>query len=84
MNYACKEASKLASDGLDRQLSLWEKLKLQVHMLMCGKCKNCNETMQLIRNATHLISQSRTGDIHLSDEQRESLRKALDKEKNCS
>ena len=82
MNSACKEASKLASDGLDRKLTLWEKLKLQIHMSMCGKCKNCNKSMKLIRKATKLISQSRSGKIRLSDEQRESLQKALDEDRN--
>ena len=84
MNHACKEATKLASDGLDRTLSLWERLKLQIHISMCGKCKNCNETMKMIRKTMHLISQSRSGKIHLSDEQRQSLHKALDEERNCS
>lgn len=83
MNSACKEASKLASDGLDRKLTLWERLKLQIHMSMCGKCKNCNETMKLIRNTSKLISQSRSGKIRLTDKQRESLHKTLDEDKNC-
>lgn len=82
MNQACKEASKLASDGLDRELSLWERLKLQIHMSICGKCKNCHETMMMIRNTTKLISQSRNGEIRLSDEQRASLHKVLDEHKN--
>ena len=83
MNHACKEASKLASDGLDRKLSLWERLKLQIHMSMCGQCKNCNETMKLIRKTTKLISQSLSGEIRLTDKQREALRKVLDESKNC-
>ena len=82
MNYACKEASKLASDSLDRRLSLRERLKLKIHMLMCGRCKNSNETMELIRNTTVLISQSRNGEIRLTDEQRESLRKALEEKRD--
>jgi hypothetical protein len=77
MNHACNEASKLASDGLDRKLSLWERLKLQIHMSMCGKCKNCNETMKLLRKTTKLISQSLSGEIRLTDEQRKSMHKAL-------
>jgi len=83
LKHACKEASKLASDGLDRNLSLWERLKLQIHMSMCEKCKNCNETMKLIRNATKLISQSRNSGIRLTDEQRASLHKVLDENKKC-
>ncbi len=83
MNYACKEASKLASDSLDRRLSLCERLKLKIHMLMCGKCKNSNETMKLLRNTAVLISQSRSGEIRLTDEQREALHKALEEKKNA-
>jgi hypothetical protein len=82
MNYACKEASKLASDGLDRKLTLWERLKLQIHMSMCGKCKNGNKSMKLIHKTSKLISQSRSDEIRLTDEQRESLHKALDEDRN--
>ena len=82
MNYACKEASKLASDSLDRELTLGERLRLKIHTLMCGKCKNSNETMKLIRNTATLISQSRSGEIRLTDEQRESLRKTLEEKRD--
>ncbi len=83
MKYGCKEASKLASDGLDRKLTLWEQLKLQFHMLMCGKCKNCSKSMKIIRNTSKLISQSHNGKIRLTDEQRASLHKVLDENRNC-
>jgi len=83
MNQACREASKLASDGLDRKLSLGERIKLQIHMSMCAKCKNCHETMKLLRKTTHLISQSCSGEIKLTEKQRAALRKALEQNKNC-
>jgi hypothetical protein len=52
-------------------------------MSMCGQCKNCNETMKLIRKTTKLISQSLSGEIRLTDKQREYLHKVLDENKNC-
>jgi hypothetical protein len=34
----CKETTRLLSEGLDRRLSLWQRMNLGLHVLMCGAC----------------------------------------------
>jgi len=35
---SCKETARLVSDGLDRRLSLWQRMNLRLHLMMCGAC----------------------------------------------
>ena len=34
----CKETARLVSEGLDRKLSLWQRMNLRLHLMMCGAC----------------------------------------------
>jgi hypothetical protein len=34
----CRRATRLISDGMDRPLSWWERLKLALHLLSCPPC----------------------------------------------
>jgi len=34
----CKETARLISEGLDRKLSLWQRMNLRLHLMMCGAC----------------------------------------------
>lgn len=34
----CKETAQLVSEGLDRKLSLWQRMNLRLHLMMCGAC----------------------------------------------
>jgi len=82
MKHACREISRLASDSLDRPLSLWEKLRFKVHLSMCGNCRNCNENMRIIHKATELMQQTDFGNIRLNDGQRQHLHDVLDQKTN--
>lgn len=44
----CEEATRLASDGLDRHLSMKEAVSLRVHLLACGACSNFNRQIKLM------------------------------------
>jgi len=35
---SCKEATQLVSEGLDRELPLWQRLGLRLHVVMCRGC----------------------------------------------
>ncbi len=35
---SCKEATRLASEGLDRELPLWRRMGLRLHVVMCRGC----------------------------------------------
>lgn len=47
----CKEVHRLVSEGLDRDLSLIERTRMRVHLLICDACQNFNGQMTLIRRA---------------------------------
>ena len=47
----CKEIHRLASEGLDRKLTLVERIRMQLHLLVCTACTNFNGQMQLLRQA---------------------------------
>jgi predicted anti-sigma-YlaC factor YlaD len=47
----CKEVHRLVSEQMDRDLSLLEKSRLRLHMLMCDACSNFSSQMKLIRSA---------------------------------
>jgi predicted anti-sigma-YlaC factor YlaD len=47
----CKEVHRLVSDGLDRELSLAERVRLRLHLVICDACSNFSGQMQLLRKA---------------------------------
>jgi len=79
MKQACHYASRLASDSLDRPLSLWERLRLKLHLSMCSNCQNCDNNLKLMRQINELMRNNHYGQVRLSDQQQNQLHKALDK-----
>jgi len=49
----CKEVHRLVSERMDRDLSVVEKLRLRVHLMICDACTNFNGQMNIIRRAMH-------------------------------
>ena len=35
---SCKEATRLVSEGLDRELPFWRRMSLRFHVVMCRGC----------------------------------------------
>jgi hypothetical protein len=47
----CKEVHRLVSEGMDRNLSLTERSRVQMHLLVCIACERFNGQMDLLRRA---------------------------------
>ena len=47
----CKEAHKIVSEGLDRDLGTFERVRLRLHLGVCDACTNFNGQMQTLRQA---------------------------------
>ncbi|HJV81686.1 zf-HC2 domain-containing protein [Noviherbaspirillum sp.] len=62
----CKEVHRLTSEGLDRQLSLVERTRVRMHLLVCTACQNFTAQMQLIRRAMRQL-----GPLAESDNERD-------------
>ena len=48
---SCKEASRLVSQGLDRDLGLLARLRLRLHLAICEGCTNFKKQMDFLRRA---------------------------------
>ena len=73
--FSCRHATRLISDGLDRSLSLGERLCLGVHLLGCGPCLRFRRSARGLQQALA----SPPADIPLSAEARERIRRALER-----
>jgi hypothetical protein len=58
----CKEVHRLTSERLDRQLSLVERARMRLHLLICQPCRNFGAQMALIRRAMRHMSESDDAD----------------------
>lgn len=56
LSLSCHESSRLLSDGLDRQLSLTERIALQGHLLACRRCRRFRHILQHLRTATQRLT----------------------------
>ena len=45
----CDKVSKYVSDSMDRKLSIWQRLGVRMHLLMCGHCARFTQQLLLIR-----------------------------------
>ena len=55
---SCKEATRLVSQGLDRELALGERIALRVHLAICAGCRNVNRQLSFLRRAVRTLSAS--------------------------
>jgi hypothetical protein len=48
---SCKESTRLLSQAQDRQLSLPERLQLEIHLALCKGCRNYKGQLNFLRAA---------------------------------
>jgi predicted anti-sigma-YlaC factor YlaD len=54
----CREVHRLVSEGLDRELSLVERARMKIHLLICQACRNFEGQMEFIRQAMRRMPMS--------------------------
>lgn len=47
----CHDATRLLSEGRDRDLSIKERMTLKVHVMLCASCRNFEKHMGTISRA---------------------------------
>jgi hypothetical protein len=47
----CKEVTHLLSEGQDRKLTVAERVRMEMHLLICGGCTNFKKQMDFLRTA---------------------------------
>ncbi len=48
----CRKATQLLSESQERSLNLSEKTALRFHVMMCSRCRHCQQHMDILRMAT--------------------------------
>ena len=49
----CREVHRLVSEGQDRELTLVEKIRMRLHLVICDACTTFNRQMRFLRHAMH-------------------------------
>ncbi len=79
-NRSCRMATKLASDACERKLSLGERLRMRLHILMCASCKKCEREIHMLREILSLLRlRPEAEDAALSEKDRQRICAALKK-----
>ena len=47
----CREVHRLVSEGMDRELTLIERTRMRLHLLVCEACTRFNGQMDFLRRA---------------------------------
>jgi hypothetical protein len=55
----CDEVTSLCSAELERPLSMWERMSLKMHLMMCKGCSNYRRQMGFLRAAMHRYAEGR-------------------------
>jgi len=70
--YSCKEASRVASDSLDRKLAWSERFNLKLHLAMCSMCRSFDQNIRFIDTIVKRQRQTLEKN-ELSSQQKEAL-----------
>jgi predicted anti-sigma-YlaC factor YlaD len=68
----CEEASRLMSDGLDRELSSVERIALRAHLISCRSCKRFRRQLRVIDEA------ARSSREDMPDEAKERIKQRVE------
>jgi anti-sigma factor RsiW len=58
MRITCKEASRLLSAGLDKQLTLADRAALKLHLTLCDACTQVKAQFEFLRRAVSAYAKS--------------------------
>ena len=56
MKPTCKEVHRLVSEGLDRDLSMLERLRMRLHLTVCDACSRFERQMAVLRRAMRQLT----------------------------
>ena len=56
MMLSCKEATRIVSEGLDRDLGVEERLRLKAHLAICRGCRAISDQFAFLRRAVRRLS----------------------------
>lgn len=78
--YSCKEVSRLISESMDRTLPFYQRVLMQLHLMVCKYCARCKVHFEAIRAASfheELYGSELDASRGLSNDGKERLKKFL-------
>jgi hypothetical protein len=82
LNLPCEGMSRLASESLDRELGLMERVALRTHLLYCTACRRYRRQLERMRGALRKLADDLEAGApslgpRLPDDARERIKRAL-------
>ncbi len=79
MLLSCRDASRLQSEALDKELSLSKRLGLSLHLVICKWCRRYGKQIRFLRHAAHEHPENLSEAVpqKLSPEARERIKQRL-------
>lgn len=56
--FNCKKVTRLLSESLDRNLSLYQRMGMRIHLMMCKFCSRYKEQLLFLRKTARLYSEN--------------------------
>jgi hypothetical protein len=56
--FNCKKVTQLLSESLDRNLPLYHRMGMRIHLMMCKFCSRYKEQLLFLRKTARLYSES--------------------------
>ena len=77
----CREVSQLASEALDRKLTLKERIGLRFHLMMCKLCTRYVRQLKFMHHASSAEDENHVkgSGVRLSETARDRIRNQLDR-----
>ncbi|MGR8952680.1 MAG: zf-HC2 domain-containing protein [Gammaproteobacteria bacterium] len=63
----CREITELVSKGLDKRLGFGERLSIELHVMMCSRCRDFQRQTQFIRKAARRFTERLLNPLNKSD-----------------
>lgn len=76
----CKEVAKLLSDSMEHELSLWQKISMRTHLMMCGMCRSYRRQLLALRKILEgysAIENPEARGLRLAEHTRERIKRIL-------
>jgi len=62
--YSCEQAAQLSSRAMEQPLGPWQRMLLNVHLMMCRRCTSFTHQIAFLRRASRRIPEALDEDGH--------------------
>jgi hypothetical protein len=80
LNLTCQDTSPLISEMMDHRVSLFKRLKIKIHLSLCGVCLYYKKQLEVIRNLSKNLGREdfpANADENLPEEAKQKIKKMI-------